>query len=288
LGLRSKSKKLIGDIVYYTVALIIVSLVILPLYFMFMQAFTPETQIYHRNLIPESFTLSNFVELFRQISKAGSVAGTSFFLYVRNSLFISSLTTIINLCVSTLAAYSLARLRYRGKYLCSTIVLFTYLFPAVVLMVPIYIILASFSLTNTLEGVVIALSATSLPFTTWLLNGYFRTLPLDIEESALIDGCSQLGILVRIVLPISLPGLVVAAIFSFTQAWNNFLFAYILIDRPPLLPLSVASMRLIKFEYVEWSKLMAAGIVAAIVPVILYMSIQRYVVKGLTAGAVKG
>ncbi len=221
-------------------------------------------------------------------TEAGSAVGTSFAVYVRNSVIIAGTVTTTFLFFSILGAYSLARLRYRGKYFWSSYMLFTYLFPPVVLMIPMYLIMASLGLLNTLQAIIICHLTRTVPFSVWLLNGYFKTLPPDIEESAYLDGCGRLQALLRVVLPVALPGLVVAAIYSFTASWNDFIFAYILVDKPPLLPLSVAAMRIIKFEYVRWSSLMAAGIVSAAVPAALYMFIQKYVVQGLTAGAVKG
>jgi len=160
--------------------------------------------------------------------------------------------------------------------------------PAVVLMVPLYILIVNINLQNSFEGIILALLSRSVPFCTWFMVGYFKAIPKELEEVAMVDGASRVSALFRIILPLTLPSLVVNMIFSFTLAWNDFIYSFMLLDRTQLLPLSVAMYRLINGEFVPWSTLMAGGVIASIVPVTLFLIIQKYIIAGLTAGAVKG
>ncbi|MEM1574207.1 MAG: carbohydrate ABC transporter permease [Candidatus Methanomethylicaceae archaeon] len=276
------------NIAYYIAVITLLLIILFPIYAMIKQSLVYEKETYERTLFPKNITLENYLSLAREVSQAGAVGAVGFFVFVRNSFIISISVTLITLFVSTFGGYSLARLNFRGRDLCSLIVIISYLMPAVVLMVPLYILIANINLLNTFEGLILALLSRSAPFCTWFMVGYFKAIPKEIEEVAMVDGASRLGALFKIILPLSLPSLVVNMIFAFTLAWNDFIYSYMLIDKTQLLPLSVALYRLIHGEFVPWGTLMAGGIIASLVPVTLFLIIQRYIIAGLTAGAVKG
>jgi multiple sugar transport system permease protein len=155
------------------------------------------------------------------------------------------------------------------------------------LFIPLYIIISNLQLLNTLWALILAYQTFNVPFTTWMLLGYFRTIPAELEEAALIDGCTRLGVLGRIVLPLSAPGIVTAFIFSFTNSWNEFLYAVVLAQRSELrtLPVGIYSFQIA--DILLWGQIMAAAIIATVPVLALYMLVQRFVVQGLTAGSVK-
>jgi multiple sugar transport system permease protein len=276
------------NVTYYIAVIFMLFIILFPIYAMVKQSLVYESETYKRTLFPESITLENYLNLAREVSQAGSVGAVGFHIFIRNSFIISISVTLITLFISTFGGYSLARLNFRGKDICSLIVVISYLMPAVVLMVPLYILIVSINLQNSFEGIILALLSRSVPFCTWFMVGYFKAIPKELEEVAMIDGASRITALFRIILPLSLPSLVVNMIFSFTLAWNDFIYSFMLIDKTQLLPLSVAMYRLINGEFVPWSTLMAGGVIASLVPVTLFLIIQKYIIAGLTAGAVKG
>ena len=148
--------------------------------------------------------------------------------------------------------------------------------------------MSTLALTDTLEGLILAYLGFTLPFCTWLLLGYFRSVPLELEEAALVDGCSRLGALVRIILPMSLPALAVVAFFSFTQAWNEFLYANVFVNSVEARTITTGLTLFVVEDVFFWGPMMAAACLATLPPVLVYLVFQRWVVKGLTLGAVKG
>jgi len=205
-----------------------------------------------------------------------------------NSFIVASSVAFIGVLLSTFAAYSIARMKYRGKNVISVILLFAYLFPGVVLMAPIYLMFSTLNLLNTYHGLIIVHLAVNIPFATWILSGYFQGIPPELEEAAMVDGCSRLGAIFRMILPVSIPGIITAAIYIFTRSWDDLIFPMILFTEEDLYTLPLVSLNLIYGEYIKWGQLMAAAVTSAAVPAILYMYVQKYLVRGLTAGAVKG
>ncbi|MEM3756640.1 MAG: carbohydrate ABC transporter permease, partial [Candidatus Bathyarchaeia archaeon] len=204
------------------------------------------------------------------------------------SLIVSLSVMCIAVALGSLAAYSLVFIYYRGKDLASSFILFAYVFPGFVLMVPIYMIFSSLGLKNTYLGLILADLIGAVPFATWMLRGYFMGIPAELVDSAKVDGCSHISILFRIILPVAAPGVVTAAIFSFVSSWGSLLFPLLLIEGERLLTLPLGIMRFAFGEAYHWGPLMAAAIISAIPPTVLYGIVQKYLAKGLLAGAVKG
>jgi ABC-type glycerol-3-phosphate transport system permease component len=240
------------------------------------------------SLTISSFTLDNYKKILLRNPLWEAYVGKNILTSLKNSFIVALSVTAVALIVGPLAGYALAMLSIKGKGLISSYVLFAYIFPPFILMIPLVISLTKMGLVNSLVGVGFAHLIISVPFATWMLRGYFLGVPKDLHDAALIDGCSKVAVLVRIVLPISAPGLVTAAIFAFTQSWSQLLFALVIVNSKELYTLPIVATMLKIGDVYIWGQLMATAIIAAAPPVILYMFIQRYVVRGLMAGAVKG
>jgi len=208
--------------------------------------------------------------------------------YMRNTAIVAFSTTGIVLVIATLAAYSLTRLRYRGRSVIARGVLFVYLIPGSLMFIPMYLMIIRLRLQNTYLGLIIANMSFSVPFCTWLLMGYLRNISIEMEEAALIDGCTRLSALWRIVVPLSIPGIVASAIFTFNGVWNEYIFALILAQDERRRMLSVGLSQFYRTDYYMIGPMMAGSLIAMTPVVLLYIVSQRYVVSGLAAGAVKG
>ncbi len=207
---------------------------------------------------------------------------------ITNSFLVAIASSVIGTAIGALAGYNLARFNYRGRRAVLWLVLFAYVFPIFILMVPILMIFRYLGLYNTLHGLALVHLAYTLPFSTLMLRSYFMGVPKDIEESALIDGCTRLEALIRVVLPVSAPGIVTAFVFSFTLSWNDLLFALVLLSSSRLYTLPIATTFFLwGGEIVDPGGLSAVAVFAGIVPAVLYMFVQKYIVLGLVKGAVK-
>lgn len=262
-------------------ALILMAIVILfPIYWMITLSLKPSASIYRNpSLVPTTLTTVNYVQLF---------AEKNFLQYVENSLIVASLATLIALFVSALAAYSLVRLKYRFRDWLGRLILFAYLTPSALLFIPLSVIMARLHLGNTREGLVLVYLTFATPLATWMLMGFFRGIPMELEEAAQVDGTTLLGALLRVLLPLVAPGLVAVSVFTFTGAWSELLLALVLTTSPDKLTVPVALQEFIVGDVFLWGLIMAGSVVSAIPVMILYFAAQRFVVQGLAAGAVKG
>jgi len=259
---------------------ILLFVVIFPLYFMGITAFKLEREIYSElTWLPREPTLNNF----RDVIYSFHIPT-----YLRNTLFVAVSTTLIVVAVSVLAAYSLTRLRFPGRAIMARGVLFVYLIPGSLLLIPMYLTIVRLGLKDTYPGLIIANLSFSVPFCTWLMMGYLRSLSHEIEEASLIDGCTRLLSLWYIVIPLSIPGIVTAAIFIFNGVWNEFIFALIIAQDDAHRMISVGLSNFYRADYYMMGPMMAGALIAMTPVVILYILAQRYVVSGLAAGAVKG
>jgi len=253
-----------------------------PVYCMAITAFKPDAEITGARGNPlwvADPTVKNFTGLFRE---------TNFPVWIRNSALVSVITTFLSVLVSSLAAYSLARLRFRGRWFISRSVLFSYLVPRTILFIPLFSILQFLRLTDSLAGLVVAYLTFMVPFCTWLLVGYFASVPREVEECGLIDGCNRAQVLFRITLPMALPGIITATIFSFTLSWNEFLYPLVFNTSSlrQVVPVGISDLQY--GDVIIWGKIMAAGVVFSLPLILIYYPIQRFLVGGMTAGAVKG
>jgi multiple sugar transport system permease protein len=264
----------------YLVMLVITALILFPIYWMFTISLKVPREIYRLpSLWVENPTLDNYRELIDE---------KQFLTNIRNSLIVASVVTVTSLIVSSFAAYSVVRFKYRFKGVIGRLILFAYLTPSSLLFIPLSIIVARLHLGNSLHGLIIVYLTFALPLSTWLLSGYFRGVPAELEEQAMVDGSTRLGALFRILLPLSAPGLVAVGIFTFTGAWNELLLALIFITSEDKRTVPLAIQYLITSDDRPWGPLMAGAIFSALPVIILYFLAQRFMVKGMTAGSVKG
>ena len=211
----------------------------------------------------------------------------NFPLYFWNTLVVSLLSTVLSMAFAILAAYGFSRFRFRGRGLAMTFILGTQMFPLILLIIPYFTIMQRLGLVNTDLALVVAYSSFSLPFCTWVLIGFFDSIPRELDEAALVDGCSRTGALFRVVLRTALPGLGATSVFAFMNAWNQYLFPLVITTswRKYTLPLAIAS--LMGQTRFEWNDVMAASVLAALPPLVLFLFFQKYFIQGLAAGAVK-
>ena len=264
---------------YATLAVVALA-IILPVYWMVTISLKLPREIYRLpSLWPQAPTLENYREL---------IVERGFLLNIRNSLIVAGATTLASLGMSSLAAFSIVRFRYRFKGLVGRLILFAYLTPTSLLFIPLSVIVARLRLGDTLYGLVIVYLTFSVPLSTWLLIGYFRGVPAELEEQAMVDGTTRLGAMFRILLPLSLPGLAAVGIFTFTAAWNELLLALIFITNEGRRTVPLGLQYLITGDVFLWGPIMAGAVLSALPVVVLYFLAQRYMVQGLTAGSVKG
>jgi len=264
----------------WLVIAVLLILILFPLYFMLTTAFKLEGEIYSElTWLPRNPTLSNFRAV---------IVNFGIPLYLRNTLIVALITTSIVVVISVLAAYALTRLRFPGRALMARGVLFVYLIPGSLMLIPMYLIIVNLRLKDSYLGLIIANMSFSVPFCTWLMIGYLRTISSEIEEASLIDGCTRILSLWHIVIPLSIPGIVTAMIFIFNNVWNEFIFALILAQDDAHRMISVGLSNFYRSDYYMVGPMMAGALIAMTPVVILYILAQRYVVSGLAAGAVKG
>ena len=263
----------------YLFLMLFVFMVAVPLFWMVTTAIKTNKELYEDfSYFPRQLTLENFT---RVIVREGLLTN------IRNSFTVATATTIITVIVSAMAAFSITRYRYRGRDWIGRIILFKYLLPSAMLFIPLYVIVTALGLGNTQQGLALTYLTITIPFCTWMLMGYFRSMPVELEEQAMVDGCTKFGALVRILLPLSAPGLVASAIFSFTLSWNEFLLALVItMDQSTMTVPIKLSMMVVGDQYI-WGQLMAGAVLASVPVAILYFIGQRFVVQGLAAGAVK-
>ena len=229
---------------------------------------------------PAPWTFDHYRSLF--------ATANEFPLWLYNTVRVAVVAMFISLFASSLGAYALVRLRWRGAGFVSTAILLTYLMPGIMLVIPLYQIFTAMHLVNTLGSLMVAYPTFLLPFACWLLMGYYRSIPEELEEAALIDGCNRFQAFFRIVLPLVLPALMAVALFALTNAWNEFLFAFVFIQSNDGTTLPVGIGRWIIGDVFRWGPIMAASVTMSIPVVTFYALAQRFLVEGLTAGSVKG
>lgn len=218
-----------------------------------------------------------------------AIEDNSFFSYVRNSLLVTGIATAIAIAIGTPAAYAFSRLQFRGRESWASTVLSFRFMPPVAVAIPISLMIREAGFTNSYPGLVLPYVAFSLPLTVWIMIGFFDEVPREIDESALVDGCTRSSVLVRVMLPIVLPGMIVAAIFSVIFTWNEFLVGLYVISSPDRFTVPIAASALLTTESpIAFNTAAAVGILT-VVPILLFsIFVQRYIVRGITAGAIKG
>ena len=214
---------------------------------------------------------------------------TKFLTYFRNSVVLATSTTLLVVALGTLGAYSLVRFRYRGRETLAALVLFTYLLPSVVLIIPLYLMMVGIGLSNTLASLVLAHTTFALPYALWLLRSFMEGVPEDLESAALVDGATRMGAFRDVILPQLLPGIVSTALFTFILSWNEYLYALVLVNSDAVAPLTTGVMSMLISAFnIEWSLLMAASVMMSLPLVVAFAFLQSYLTSGFGAGGVKG
>jgi len=267
-------------ILIYLLLVLLALIILFPIYYMISISLKLPKDIYRSpSLLPLNASLKNYTDLFTTLKFMGNI---------RNSLVVAGAATLISVFISCFAAYSLIRLKYRFRNWIGRLILFTYLTPAALLFIPLSVIINRLNLGNSHEGLIFVYLTFSAPLSTWLLMGYFRSIPMDLEEQAMVDGATRIQALIRIILPLTAPGLVAVSILIFTGAWNELLLGLIFITSPAKHTVPVAISYLITGDVFRWGLIMAGAAAAAVPVMVLYYMGQRFVVQGLAAGAVKG
>jgi multiple sugar transport system permease protein len=255
--------------------------VVFPLYWMLLTAFDPPTLSYSAqiSLWPKRITMAAFSQLLREYD---------FIRWMWNSAVVATISTLLAVVVGTLAAYSLARLRYPGRGFLAGTFFLAYIFPATLLVVPVFVILSVLGLTDDYIGLVMSYLIFTVPFCTWMLRAYLTGIPPELEEAALVDGANRIQAMLLIILPLAAPGVAAATIFAFTLSWNEYLYAFILMTDSTKMTLSPGMTKLVFGDIFLWGMIMSGATMMSLPVVILYFVAQRFVVSGLTAGSVKG
>jgi multiple sugar transport system permease protein len=284
VGVRSRAQRIRSSIFGWANVLPYVFFALFPFYYMIITSLKKDVELYNLKAVPflvqSGMITDHYTYLF---------AKTEFLTWMKNSLIISVTATAVSLLISILAGYSLARLRFPGVSSFGTAVFITYLVPPTLLFLPLSQVVVWLGLSDTIWALIVTYPTFLVPFSTWLLMGYFRTIPKEVEECALVDGASRMQTLTRIVLPMAIPGIVCVILFGFTLTWNEFTYALTFVSQSANKTAVVGvTADLIRGDIYYWGSLMAGAVIASLPIVVIYVWFLDYYVSGLTAGAVKG
>lgn len=281
-ALQARRRPEMHLVVSYALLILLVALIVTPFLWMLLGSFKPTYELLQKQgqtLWIEHPTLANYRRLFAEYD---------FERYFLNSLIVATVTATFATSLSAFAGYALARFRFPGRGFIGFLILVTQMLPTIAIIIPLFIWFKRFHLIDTYFALFIAYNAFAIPFCTWMLRGFFANIPADLEEAAMIDGASQFGAFLKIVVPLSAPGMLATAIFSFILAWQEFLFAVTFTNKEQLRTLTVGIAAMRGKDVIDWG-LLNAGVVITTIPLaILFTVVQKYLVQGLTAGAVKG
>lgn len=266
--------------VLYGTGLIASIWTLFPIYWLVKSSLTPNQFMYSAKptLIPEQWTFSHYRDLLQD---------TPFIGFVQNSMYVALLVTVISVSISVLGAYSLTRLRFRGRGFMMKSIIYTYLLPVAVLFIPMYVALSRYGLNDNKNALLVAYPTIVVPYCCYMLISYFKAIPKELEEAAFIDGCSRLQALFRVILPIASPGIAVVSTFAFTLSWNEYLYALILTTSPAQQTVTIGIASFNFGDSTIWGLLTSSSVVASIPAVALYFLAQTFLKTGLASGGVK-
>jgi ABC-type glycerol-3-phosphate transport system permease component len=280
---RDLAERVLGGPVLWMGLAALTLFAMLPFVWVFLASFKTRAELYATPIVylPAALSVANYVE-------AWTSKLTPFSRFFANSLWVSSVTMVATTLVSILAGYALARFRFAGRQTFLLIFLATQMFPAVLLIAPLLSQWYALGLIDTYQALIYSNFSFTVPFTVWMLVGYFESIPLELEESAMLDGCNRFGALCRVVLPLAAPGVAATAIFAFVASWSELLFAITFTSQTEMRTLSAGLLFMVGQYEIQWGQL-SAGVIISTVPVaILFTYLQRHLIQGLSAGAVKG
>jgi len=281
--------KFFGKLLLFLLTIPVLLFIFSPILWLVTASFSTQVELFTvpPHWIPQHPTFQNYLDIIFPTLAASSVPRT-FATAILNSLKIASAVTAICIFLGSLAAYALVRIPFKFNRAIQIGILGTRMIPEVSLVIPLFIVASSLQLINTPTVLIVAYMSFALPYAIWMMIAFFQTVPIELEEAARLDGCSRLGILWRVIMPISIPGLISTAMFVFLLAWDEFFYALIFTSTLAAKTAPVAISEFIGRYAVNTTGMMAGGILAAMPPVILGLLFQRYIVSGMTAGAVKG
>ncbi len=277
------ARRRIGRGLVYALTLAVMLPLLFPAYWLLNTSFKTNLAAYATPPAwwPNPATVENYVNL--------ATGSTNFGMYVRNSLIVCTATSLLAMTVASLAGYAVSRLRFPGKRPLLLIILATQMFPSALILISLYVVFRQFHLINTHFGLILSFTTFAVPFSVWMMKGFFDAIPSEIEEAALIDGCTRLGALRLVALPLASPGLLAVSLFSFLDGWNNLLYPLTLATSDEVRTIPPGRMLSFLGQFKDdWAGMMAASVVVTVPVVIIFTFLQRYLVAGLTAGAVKG
>lgn len=264
----------------YAILIFMAASIVVPVLWMISTAFKTEPQTYYPQpkWIPDPFSLDSFRKFFNTYN---------FGRMTLNSLVVCLSAMVICVACACLAGYGVTRFRFKGRKQLMSFLLITQMFPGVMLVVPFYAVLSKYHLVNSLFGLVVVYAATNIAFSTWMIVSYFKTIPLELDEAARVDGASSFRIFWNIILPLIVPGIAAVAMFVLFNGWNEYMFSSVLVSKDELKTLTVGIISLNSQYQIKWNDLMAASSISSLPLVILFVSFQKYFIAGMTGGAVK-
>lgn len=276
----AKKKGIIGNGLCHVYLIILSVIAVFPLIWVLLSSIKTNGELTSNptSFLPKNPTFDNFIHVIQDLKFAGNIA---------NSVVIALITTVIAIVISCMAAYGIVRFFPKLGNIMSKALVTTYLFPPILLAIPYSLVMAKLGLTNTRVGLVIVYLSFSVPYAVWMLVGFFKTVPIGIEEAARVDGANRVQTFVKVVIPLVMPGIVATAIYTFINAWNEFLYALILINSTDMMTVSVKLRSLQGAEILNWGDMMAASTLVVVPSVIFFMLIQNKIAGGMTEGAVK-
>lgn len=277
-GLAENRRK---SLIAFLMAVIVVVVMLWPFAWMLSTSLKNPDEVYSRmpNWIPQNPTLQNYKHVWYE---------TLFPRWFLNSLTVAVFTTLFSLILSVTASYTISRLKFRGRTLFSIWLLYTQMIPHVFLLLPLFVIIRKMGLINTFTSLVITNSTFALPFSVWMLKGYFDTIPRDLEDAARIDGCTYVGAMWRVIMPLSAPGIAAVGLYTFIVSWQEYMFSLTFARTTEMRTLPVGISLMLGDTRVLWGRLMAASVLVTLPVAIAFVYLQKHLVQGLTAGAVKG
>ncbi len=280
LTANGRLRRRLKSVLFYSTVVLLLLIITFPISWMFLSAFKPLNELVTAppTWWPRHPTLQHFRDL---------LALTNFPIYLWNSTLAAAITSIITVSVAALGAYSLTRFRYRGRQAMANFVLVSYMFPPILLAIPLFVVISQLGMADSLISLALAHISFALPFCLWLMWGYMKSVPVALEEAAMIDGASRMGAFMRIVVPMCLPGIMAIGVLSFLVSWNDYLYALILITSEGRKTLSLGVSTFMGAMAVEWGLINASGVIITLPIILVFAIVQKVLIRGFGGGAVK-
>lgn len=275
-----KIKKVSSRAIAYLCTIGMAVYCLFPVYWMLITSLKSNKEIYSLvpTFWPKNIVFDGYIKLFGKLDFAQNIL---------NSLFVSLVVSFVSVFVSMLAAYAIARVKFNGRTTISRGILYAYLMPQSLLFIPLYLLVSRLGLNNSLWGLILIYPTITIPYATWMLISYFKSIPVSLEEAAIMDGCSRWGAMFRICFPLSMPGIVSTLVFAFTLSWNEYLYALVIINDSAIKTIPLALSDMVVADIYAWGPLMGGSIVSSIPIIVLYLLCNRHLISGMTAGGVK-